>query len=54
MPAEYYPVKCTKCDWTGSSELAAGGHQIADTGDYDDLVCPECWAYVDDIEQEDQ
>jgi hypothetical protein len=36
-----YPVKCA-CGWRGLSEECAGGGQIADTGDYEDPLCPKC------------
>lgn len=39
----YYFVKCEKCGWMGSSNLCAGGGQIADTGDYEDCLCPKCF-----------
>lgn len=38
----YYPVYCPRCGWKGSSEETEGGGQIADTGDYSDIVCPKC------------
>ena len=53
---QYFAVKCPKCKWTGSSEECAGGGAIADSGDYDDIVCPVClkeneeWVAVDDNE----
>ena len=39
---KYYLAECRKCGWWGSSELLNGGHQLADTGDYDDVYCPIC------------
>jgi len=39
----YFPVACPKCGWEGSSEHVEGGGQIADTGDYDDMFCPDCF-----------
>ncbi len=33
---------CRKCGWEGLSRDAVGGRQIADTGDYDDVCCPQC------------
>lgn len=38
----YYWCKCENCGWEDSSEYAAGGHSIGDTGDYSDAVCPIC------------
>jgi hypothetical protein len=38
----YFPAECETCGWIGSSGNAAGGRQIADTGDYDDIYCPCC------------
>lgn len=40
----YYPVRCPQCGWEGMSNETAGGDQIADTGDYNDCVCPKCIA----------
>lgn len=37
-----YWCRCDSCGWEDSSEFAEGGHQIADTGDYSDPVCPIC------------
>lgn len=42
-----YPVKCS-CGWRGLSEDCAGGGQIADTGDYDDPLCPKCTKEIED------
>jgi hypothetical protein len=39
----WYWCKCKRCGWEGSSELAGGGGQIADTGDYEDACCPKCY-----------
>lgn len=41
---KYYPCICPACNWIGMSNEAAGGNQIADTGDYNDIVCPICIA----------
>ena len=38
----FYTVKCPFCGWIGLSRDCAGGLQIADTGDYDDPLCPVC------------
>lgn len=40
--AVFYPVFCPSCGWKGLSRDTAGGGQIADTGDYDDIYCPMC------------
>ena len=42
MATEYWQAECPKCGWQGSSKDCAGGASIADTGDYDDVTCPEC------------
>lgn len=42
-----YPVKCS-CGWRGLSQECAGGGQIADTGDYDDPLCPKCTKEIED------
>jgi phage FluMu protein Com len=39
---KYWKVKCPRCGWKGLSRDCAGGNAIADTGDYDDILCPEC------------
>lgn len=38
----HFAVRCPVCNWHGSSKDAAGGASIADTGDFDDIVCPKC------------
>lgn len=38
----WYWCHCTSCGWQGSSEDTDGGGQIADTGDYGDVLCPNC------------
>lgn len=40
--AEFYPVRCPRCGWIGMSDETEGGEQIADTGDYSQIVCPKC------------
>ncbi|HYH14334.1 MAG TPA: hypothetical protein VD794_03885 [Flavisolibacter sp.] len=35
---------CDNCGWQGSTEHAAGGGAIADTGDYSDPLCPKCFS----------
>lgn len=40
--ANFYPAICGNCGWKGMSSLCDGGGQIADTGDYDDVICPKC------------
>ncbi len=55
-PRAWWPAGCEKCGWVGKSTDAAGGGQIADSGDYDDAVCPECvkndgpWLPIVDLE----
>lgn len=46
----YYPVRCPACGWEGMSDQTGGGEQIADTGDYNDCVCPDCLALGGDPE----
>lgn len=38
----WYPAKCSFCGWVGLTRDCGGGSQIADTGDYDDPLCPVC------------
>jgi hypothetical protein len=35
---------CDCCGWAGSANAMRGGEQIADTGDYNDCLCPKCWS----------
>lgn len=42
--ATYYMCECKKCGWMGVSCCCDGGSQIADTGDYDDPLCPKCFS----------
>lgn len=49
---KWWIAVCPECKWSGLSRDCGGGGQIADTGDYDDPVCPECskrdkWVPVD-------
>lgn len=37
-----FPVTCNECGWESWSNLAEGGGQIADTGEYGDIYCPKC------------
>lgn len=39
---DYWAAFCPRCGWHGLSSEAAGGTQIADTGDYTDAICPCC------------
>ena len=48
---KYYPVICHKCKLFGMSNECEGGGQIADTGDYSDIECPDCSTYVDDLSE---
>ncbi len=52
---KWWVAECPKCGRTGLSRDAAGGGQIADTGDYGDVICPVCiekddYILVDNIE----
>jgi len=38
----YYVCECENCGYVFSSENANGGAPLADSGDYDDIRCPEC------------
>ncbi len=54
----WYLCKCPQCGWRGLSRDCAGGGQFADTGDYNDVVCPVCieqekWIPVEDDDEED-
>lgn len=40
--AKWWIGRCPLCNWKGLSRDASGGEAIADTGDYNDVVCPEC------------
>lgn len=40
---KWWIATCPRCGWEGLSKDCKGGEQIADTGDYDDCYCPECW-----------
>ena len=51
----WWIAKCPRCGWEGLSRDCAGGGQIADIGDSEDSLCPECfkeeiWVIVDDID----
>jgi hypothetical protein len=50
-PKEWYWCKCKNCDWEDSSEFAAGGEAIADTGDFNDPCCPICYSKEIDGEE---
>lgn len=54
MSDRYFPVSCPECAWEGLSNEVEGGTAIADTGDYDNLYCPECvkrekWVIVEEM-----
>jgi hypothetical protein len=38
----YYVIECQECGAVYPSQQADGGGQIADTGDYNDAICPHC------------
>jgi len=47
---QWWFAVCNDCTWAGISEGLHGGGQIADTGDYSDVCCPNCGsANIDDI-----
>lgn len=47
--APYYWMCHCKCGWIGSSQYLEGGEPISDTGDHNDVYCPNC-RNTDDIE----
>jgi hypothetical protein len=53
----YWPAFCPRCGWVGMSDETKGGSPIADTGDFNAIVCPECleqreeWVDVLEIQQ---
>lgn len=40
--SQFFRVHCRRCGWTGMSNETEGGGPIADTGDFSDIVCPQC------------
>jgi hypothetical protein len=38
----WWVAECPVCKWRGLSRDAEGGHAMADTGDFNDVVCPVC------------
>lgn len=40
---KWWAAKCSVCGWRGLSRDCVGGGPIADTGDYNDPICPECF-----------
>ncbi|CAI1025018.1 hypothetical protein [Serratia proteamaculans] len=38
----YFVIECQECGAVYPSQQADGGGQIADTGDYNDAICPHC------------
>ena len=50
---KWWPAVCPACGWRGLSRDCAGGHPIADTGDYSEVVCPECLKKEEWIEVQD-
>lgn len=40
---KWWMGECPTCGWIGNTGFADGGGQIADTGDYDDPICPVCF-----------
>lgn len=41
---EWFPVMCNHCGWRGLSRDCTGGGPIADTGDFNEITCPQCWS----------
>jgi len=56
---EYFTVMCPRCKWIGLSKHAHGGNPIADTGDFSELLCPNCLTcegvetVLEDVDEED-
>ena len=50
---QWWIALCNKCKWKGLSRDCAGGGTIADTGDFDDVLCPKCGKVVEDAEQKE-
>lgn len=53
---KFFPCQCPKCGWRGMSDETEGGNPIADTGDFNDIVCPVCfknqeWIAVEEIKK---
>lgn len=38
----HWIAQCPECKWIGKSTDCGGGGPLADTGDYNDIVCPVC------------
>lgn len=49
----FWAAICPFCGWRGLSRDCAGGMQIADTGDFDNVVCPVCHARGEWVSVED-
>lgn len=47
-PEPYWLCRCPTCKWRGHSGEADGGDPMADTGDFNDVVCPVCGDLVED------
>lgn len=47
----YFVVECESCGWVYPSFELNGGGPIADTGDYDECMCPKC-GHVDPSESD--
>lgn len=39
---KWWEAVCPVCKWKGLSRDCAGGEPIADTGDFNDPLCPVC------------
>jgi len=45
---KYWIARCPECGWRSLSRDCDGFAQIADTGDYDNGLCPICKSVIDD------
>ena len=55
---KWWHAQCPKCGWDGLSRDCEGGEPIADTGDFNDPLCPMCikkddYVVVDDYAEPD-
>lgn len=45
-------VACHRCGWYGCYSKVGGCEPIGDTGDYGEPLCPECYACIGNMEEE--
>jgi len=51
LPVNNYYCCCPACGWHGGSESTEGGGPIGDTGDYGDILCPQCLEPISDSDE---